>query len=114
MAEELSNSSSKNLDDAPPQVGTGSKGSTFGELALLYNTPRAASVKALGPLKLFKIDQLTFRSLLMSRQVQDRSNIISVVKKLTIFQELASWHFDRLFSLSAMTNFLIIAVLLYS
>ena len=33
------------LEELNPQVGTGSKGSTFGELALLYNTPRAASGK---------------------------------------------------------------------
>mmetsp|Transcript_14504 Transcript_14504/g.31475 ORF Transcript_14504/g.31475 Transcript_14504/m.31475 type:complete len:966 (+) Transcript_14504:148-3045(+) len=88
--ESTSNTYSKDLDPEkyPPQVGTGSKGSTFGELALLYNSPRAASVRVLTPLKLYKIDQLTFRSLLMSHQQKDRSNIISLVQKLSVFQDL--------------------------
>lgn len=70
------------------QVGTGSKGSTFGELALLYNTPRAASVQALSHLKVYKIDQLTFRSLLTSNELKDRNNIISLVSNVDIFSEL--------------------------
>ena len=70
------------------QVGTGTKGSTFGELALLYNTPRAASVQALSHLKVYKIDQLTFRSLLTSNELKDRNNIISLVSKVDVFNEL--------------------------
>lgn len=87
---ESSNISTKDLglNKFPPEVGTGSKGSTFGELALLYNTPRAASVRVLTPLKLYKIGQLTFRSMLTSHQLKDRSNIISLVKKLSVFQDL--------------------------
>eukprot|EP00585_Thalassiosira_rotula_P009967 CAMPEP_0196159098 /NCGR_PEP_ID=MMETSP0910-20130528/46147_1 /TAXON_ID=49265 /ORGANISM="Thalassiosira rotula, Strain GSO102" /LENGTH=749 /DNA_ID=CAMNT_0041424013 /DNA_START=82 /DNA_END=2328 /DNA_ORIENTATION=- len=81
-------SPSGNVCENSPQVGTGSRGSSFGELALLYNTPRAASIRALTPLKLYKIDQLTFRSLLMSHQLQDRSNIISLVEKMSVFQDL--------------------------
>lgn len=77
-----------NASENSPQVGAGLKGSSFGELALLYNTPRAASIRALTPLKLYKIDQLTFRSLLMSHQLQDRSNIISLVGKMSVFQDL--------------------------
>mmetsp|Transcript_6054 Transcript_6054/g.10462 ORF Transcript_6054/g.10462 Transcript_6054/m.10462 type:complete len:630 (+) Transcript_6054:86-1975(+) len=79
---------SKDRDSIPPQVGTGSKGHTFGELALLYNAPRAASIRALTPLKLYKIDQLTFRSLMTSHQLKDRSNIISLVENLSVFQDL--------------------------
>ena len=33
----------------------------FGELALLYNAPRSATIKALTDCELFGIDRLTFR-----------------------------------------------------
>lgn len=75
-------------NDPPPQVGAGAKGSSFGELALLYNTPRAASIRAVTPLKLFRIDQVTFRSLLMSQRCQARSDILESAKKISIFQDL--------------------------
>ena len=76
------------VEEEQQQVGTGTKGSTFGELALLYNTPRAASVQALSHLKVYKIDQLTFRSLLTSNELKDRNNIISLVSKVDVFNEL--------------------------
>jgi cAMP-dependent protein kinase regulator len=75
-------------NDPPHQVGTGAKGSTFGELALLYNTPRNASVRAVTPLKTFRIDRLTFRSLLTAQRNQARSDILESAKKISIFQGL--------------------------
>ena len=74
--------------DPPLQVGTGTKGSSFGELALLYNTPRAASVRAVTPLMLFGIDQLTFRSLLTSQRCRVRSEFLDLAKKVSMFQDL--------------------------
>ena len=38
-------------------------GEAFGELALLYNAPRAASVKAKTNTKLFALDRLTFNAI---------------------------------------------------
>lgn len=85
-----------NLNFPSHQVGTGAKGSTFGELALLYNTPRAASIRAVTPLKLFRIDQPTFRSLLMSQRCQNRSDILESAKKISIFQGLDEASLGRL------------------
>ncbi|KAL7538841.1 hypothetical protein ACHAWF_006228 [Thalassiosira exigua] len=78
------------------RVGTGSRGSTFGELALLYDSPRAASVMAETPLKLYKIDQRTFRVLLCSSRRQDRSNLISLVENSNIFKDLDNERVRRL------------------
>lgn len=40
-----------------------SRGDYFGELALMYNTPRAASVRAVSPCRLWRIDRRTYRSI---------------------------------------------------
>lgn len=72
----------------PQKVGEGKRGSTFGELALLYNTPRAASVRAATMLDMYKIDQISFKSLLMASQVQDRTNLMALVENLKVFEGL--------------------------
>jgi len=40
-------------------------GNCFGELALMYNTPRAATIKASAPCKLWVIDRVTYRGILV-------------------------------------------------
>ncbi|KAL2101280.1 hypothetical protein ACEWY4_003041 [Coilia grayii] len=42
------------------------EGGSFGELALIYGTPRAATVKAKTDLKLWGIDRDSYRRILMS------------------------------------------------
>ena len=41
-------------------------GDTFGELALMYNTPRAATVKCVSDGTLWALDRIAFRSILMT------------------------------------------------
>ena len=41
------------------------QGSTFGELALMYNTPRAATIVASSDSVLWAMDRYTFRSLIL-------------------------------------------------
>jgi CRP-like cAMP-binding protein len=49
-------------DGLEVQIGrTLAKGDYFGELALLYNTPRAATVRSLTPCTLWRIDRPTYR-----------------------------------------------------
>jgi hypothetical protein len=47
------------------QVVTYRQGDSFGELALMYNAPRAASVIAKGDCQLWALDRLTFKVILM-------------------------------------------------
>lgn len=46
-------------------VATWEKGALFGELALMYEAPRAATVTAVGPVKVFALESLDFKMLLM-------------------------------------------------
>ena len=50
------------------EVGNAGEGMTFGELSLLFNTPRAATVAPFGlkPVELYRIDRHTFRTVLSS------------------------------------------------
>ena len=47
------------------QVGSVGPGGSFGELALMYNAPRAASVVSNSPGVLWALDRITFRRILM-------------------------------------------------
>lgn len=59
------------------EVGTTGEGRTFGELALLFNAPRAATVRAYGgDVALWIVDRHTFRSVLGGKSL-DRVNVYS-------------------------------------
>ncbi|GLJ29416.1 hypothetical protein SUGI_0579950 [Cryptomeria japonica] len=49
-----------------------SKGDSFGELALLYNAPRAATIKALSDCVLWAVDRNTFQTIVMSTTMVKR------------------------------------------
>ena len=48
------------------------EGGSFGELALIYGTPRAATVGAKTNVKLWGIDRDSYRRILMVRQLQGK------------------------------------------
>ena len=48
------------------KVGTVTAGQSFGELALMYNAPRAATIKVVEETKLWKLDRLSFQTILMA------------------------------------------------
>ncbi len=47
------------------QVATDYRGDSFGEMALLYNCPRNATLITLEPCTLWCVDRITFRSVVM-------------------------------------------------
>ena len=56
----------KNSESAPMRVGNSlGSGSSFGELALMYNTPRAASIKTTQDCVLWRIDRSCYRSIVV-------------------------------------------------
>jgi cAMP-dependent protein kinase regulator len=69
-------------------VGKASRGQTFGELALLYKSPRAASVQAESFCTLFRVDQTTFRYILQTQTEQAENDKRDLIKAVPFFQEL--------------------------
>jgi cAMP-dependent protein kinase regulator len=55
-------------------VGRAFKGKSFGELALLYTSPRAASVIAESDTVLYRVDQKTFRYIMQSQTLQTEND----------------------------------------
>lgn len=71
--------------DAPQEeVGRLGRSDYFGEIALLFNRPRAATVKAQGPLKCLKLDRACFERLLgpcadiLKRNMENYNSLISL------------------------------------
>eukprot|EP00535_Pseudo-nitzschia_heimii_P000106 CAMPEP_0197183386 /NCGR_PEP_ID=MMETSP1423-20130617/7790_1 /TAXON_ID=476441 /ORGANISM="Pseudo-nitzschia heimii, Strain UNC1101" /LENGTH=799 /DNA_ID=CAMNT_0042633963 /DNA_START=112 /DNA_END=2511 /DNA_ORIENTATION=- len=69
-------------------VGSCGSGGSFGELALLYDSPRAASCVAAADSVLWKVDQGTFRHLLARSAKEGEASIIEVLTKIDLFRDL--------------------------
>ncbi|PWN52011.1 camp-dependent protein kinase regulatory chain [Violaceomyces palustris] len=65
-------------------------GSSFGELALLYAQPRAATVLSTSPCTLWALDRVTFRSILMETNSRRRAMYERFLKDVSLFEHLSA------------------------
>ena len=70
------------------KVGEAKEGSSFGDLALLYNCPRAATCTATGECQLWRVDQLAFRQILGNNTLNKDKAILDTLKKVPFLNEL--------------------------
>jgi len=72
------------------QIG---EGGSFGELALIYGTPRAATVKASTgtDVKLWGIDRDSYRRILMGSTIRKRKMYEEFLSKVSILENLDKW-----------------------
>ncbi|XP_014219283.1 cAMP-dependent protein kinase type II regulatory subunit [Copidosoma floridanum] len=63
----------------------------FGELALLYNMPRAATVKAKTPGTLWAMDRQTFRRILLKSAYKKRKMYEDLINKVPMLKSLESY-----------------------
>ncbi|XP_072799610.1 cAMP-dependent protein kinase type I-beta regulatory subunit isoform X2 [Vicugna pacos] len=68
-----------------------SEGGSFGELALIYGTPRAATVKAKTDLKVWGIDRDSYRRILMGSTLRKRRMYEEFLSKVSILESLEKW-----------------------
>ncbi len=59
-------------------------GGSFGELALIYGTPRAATVKSKSDVKLWVIDRDSYRRILMGSTIRKRKMYQELLSKVSI------------------------------
>lgn len=73
------------------KVATISLGGSFGELALMYNCPRAATVKASAPSILWALDRATFRKILYDTTSKQRKLYESFLDNIPILASLSKY-----------------------
>ena len=63
---------------------------SFGELALLYNAPRSASVKALGDCAFWAIDRKTFRNVVQETSLKELEENNLFIQNVKFFESLTT------------------------
>lgn len=71
-------------------------GDAFGELALLYNAPRAASIVAKSACVLFALDRETFNHIVKGAVIQRRNKFEHFLSKIPILDSLNGYEKDKI------------------
>ncbi|KAI9987189.1 hypothetical protein PInf_023157 [Phytophthora infestans] len=74
----------------PIRYGFLGPGLGFGELALLYNMPRAATIRAVTEVELWALERNTFREILASHKLNRLTRTLEVLQKIAILSKLTS------------------------
>uniref|UniRef100_T1JFA3 Cyclic nucleotide-binding domain-containing protein n=1 Tax=Strigamia maritima TaxID=126957 RepID=T1JFA3_STRMM len=72
-------------------VGKYENSGSFGELALMYNMPRAASIKAKTPGSLWAMDRITFRRILLKNAFKKRKMYEALLESVPVLKALESY-----------------------
>jgi cAMP-dependent protein kinase regulator len=78
------------------KVATNGPGTSFGELALMYNAPRAATVVSTEPSVLWQLDRITFRRILMDSAFQRRRMYESFLEEVKLFKGLTAYERSKI------------------
>ena len=68
------------------KVHTYKPGDSFGELAIMYNTPRAATCRAQTDCVLWTLDRVSFKAIIVSANMQKRELFQSFLKQVPILE----------------------------
>ena len=66
-------------------------GDSFGELAIMYNAPRAATCKATSDVRLWALDRNTFKLIVMTTTIERRESFKNFLTKVPILSELSEY-----------------------
>ena len=73
----------------PTFLKTYSQGELFGELALLYNAPRAATITAKTAATLYKLDWSTFNAYVKDQAQKKRETYEAALKQVKILNSIS-------------------------
>jgi len=71
-------------------------GDAFGELALLYNCPRAATIKAVDASELWRLDRATFNHIVKDAAAQKREKYEDFLAKVKILSSMEPYERSKL------------------
>lgn len=74
--------------EEPRKVGKYEDSGSFGELALMYNQPRAATIKATSPGALWAMERTTFKRILLKSAFKKRKMYESLLEKVPLLKSL--------------------------
>lgn len=69
-------------------VHTYTSGDSFGELAIMYNAPRAATCRSKGTTKLWALDRVSFKVIVVAAAMQKREKFVGFLKQVPILESL--------------------------
>jgi cAMP-dependent protein kinase regulator len=85
------------LDGLGDKVATIEAGGSFGELALMYNAPRAATVQSAEPgCTLWALDRITFRRILMDSTFQRRRLYETFLEEVPLLSSLTKYERSKI------------------
>lgn len=79
---------SKVIDGEERYLKTYSHGEAFGELALMYNAPRAATIVCKQPGTLYTLDRITFSQVVKQAAFKKRELYKNVIDKIEVFSSI--------------------------
>ena len=82
--------------DPPTYLKTYYPGESFGELALLYNAPRAASIKAKTDVILWALDRGTFNNIVKEAAIKKRNKYEETLKKIPILSTVDNYELSQI------------------
>lgn len=80
----------------PIHLKTYYRGEGFGELALLYNTPRAATIKANKNSVVFQLDRATFNYVVTDSMMKKRKRYEKIISNIKLLESLNSYEKNNL------------------
>jgi cAMP-dependent protein kinase regulator len=83
-------------DGIGDKVASCGPGNSFGELALMYNAPRAATVVSTEPSMLWALDRITFRRILMDSAFQRRRMYESFLEEVPLLASLKAYERSKI------------------
>ena len=86
----------KLIDNEEKLIKTYSSGETFGELALLYNAPRAATIVANTDCTLWALDRETFNHIVKNSAIQRRENHYQFLKSVEILSSMNDYEISQM------------------
>nr|XP_027205395.1 cAMP-dependent protein kinase regulatory subunit-like [Dermatophagoides pteronyssinus] len=86
----------KTVDDREEKVNEMTPGQMVGELSLLYDTPRAATVVAREDSCVYKLDRQTFNSVVKASAREGRKRYLEFLKRIDVLQGLKKDQLEQL------------------